>query len=51
VTVGPDPGNGISQLGRPDRSDLAAGFDPRRGEAGVVEADGRFAAGRPAQQQ
>ena len=51
AAVGPDPGNGIRELGRSHRSNLAAGLDPRRGEAGVIEADGGLATGLPAEQQ
>ena len=43
ATVGAHPGDRLGELGRCHRSDLAAGIDPRRGEAGVEEAGGRLA--------
>ena len=51
AAVGPDPGDGIRELCRRHRSDLAAGLDPRRSETRRIEADGGLAAGLPAQQQ
>jgi hypothetical protein len=50
AAVGANALDRIREVGGRDRPDLAAGVDPRRGEAGVEEADGRLADTLPAQQ-
>ena len=51
AAVTADPGNGVRELRRRNRSNLTGGLDPRRGETGVVEADGGLATRLPSQQQ
>jgi len=49
--VGADAGDRLGEINRSNRSDLAAGLDPRRVEARVEEAGGQLAGALPTEQQ